>query len=149
MISVPDTIAHKDLVMHRATRQTGIFALILGLAACSGDSAGPISFVGAFELQTVNGEPLPAVLLEIENDRLEVTGGRITLNADNTFSDRFDVRITEDGVMSVNSETTFGTYETSGSNVDMRYDGGDFARASLSGSTLTQIYDGETYVYRR
>ena len=120
------------------------------LAACGGDSAtGPGSVTGAYELQTIDGDALPFVVAEIGEDRLEITGGRLTLNADNSFSDRLDFRLIEDGETTTDSETVTGTYEVSGSSVTLEYQGGEPSTVSVSGRTLTQTVEGITFVYRK
>lgn len=120
-------------------------------AGCGGDSAtGPGSITGTYELQTVDGDPLPYVVVQIGADRLEITGGRITLNADNTFSDRLEFRLVEDGeTTDPDPETVTGTYQASGSSVTLTYPGGETSTVTVSGGTLTQSVEGITFVYRK
>ena len=120
------------------------------LAACGGDGAtDPSSITGAYDLQTVDGDPLPFVFFEIGADRLEITGGRITLNADETFSDRIEFRIIEDGVTSDNSETVTGTWEANGTDLTLTYQNGAESTVTISARTLTQVVEGITFVYRK
>jgi hypothetical protein len=120
------------------------------LAACGGDEGtGPATVTGTYNLQTVDGAALPYILIQAGADRLEITGGRITLNPDNTFSDRTDYRLIEDGDTSTDSETYFGTYTVNGQFVALEYDDGEDTDLILDGATLTQNFEGLILVYRK
>lgn len=128
-----------------------IAVLMLAVAACGGDSTGPDSesHVGVYTLRTVNGQNLPFTLVQVGSDKLEVTGERLTVNADGTFSGRTDYRLTEAGKVTTETETWFGTYELRGTNVTFTdADGGTGAGAYINGAFTLSI-EGFTFVYRK
>jgi ABC-type glycerol-3-phosphate transport system substrate-binding protein len=119
-------------------------------AACGGDSAtGPDSIVGTYTLQTVNGVATPVTVFQDASGRVEVTGGRVSLNADGTFSDAIDLRLTSGQTVLTTTETAVGTYVRSGDNITFNVTGAEPYRMAISGRTLTQVEEGFTLVYRR
>jgi hypothetical protein len=69
------------------TLVVSVFALAC-LSACAGDSSGPQGDrYGRYTMRTINGKPLPAIVLETANARLEFLAGSVRLNADQTFTD--------------------------------------------------------------
>ncbi|HUG42579.1 MAG TPA: hypothetical protein VMM12_19095 [Longimicrobiales bacterium] len=62
-----------------------VAALLLAAAGCA-DPIEPADFAGAYELDAVAGEPLPAVLIEHETFRFHVHSDHLILNADGTGS---------------------------------------------------------------
>jgi heat shock protein HslJ len=123
-------------------------AALVVLAACS-DSTGPNAVVGAYALASINGQGLPQIIAEDATTTVEVTGGLVTLNADGTFTDRIDFRITDDTGVSTDSDTAFGTYTVSGNNITFHADDGSTYSMARSGGTLTQSEPGITLVYER
>lgn len=69
--------------------------LALVLAACS-DSTAPetqLNVAGAYTLQSINGQPLPFVLLDLAGFfRIHQVGGTLALNANRTFIERDSLR---------------------------------------------------------
>ena len=98
--------------------RVAVIALLLGtlgLAAC--DDSGdviilPNALTGTFVLQTVNGQALPAVVVDSANPplRIDALSGSITINAGNTFADVTSFRQTLRGVISTRTVTCTGTY---------------------------------------
>ncbi|HET9777185.1 MAG TPA: lipocalin family protein [Gemmatimonadaceae bacterium] len=123
-----------------------------GLAACgggAGDSLGPGSLAGTYNLQTVNGKAPPAVLVEDGSYKLEVLSGTYTLNADNSYSATASFRETENGVVTPSSESETGSYSVHGSAVTFTDSDGFQLDATISGSTMTIVADGLTVRYSR
>jgi hypothetical protein len=71
-------------------------ALLVLLVACGGDKAtGPnASVTGNYTLRTVNGNSVPAVVFQDAQEKDELTGGNINLNADNTWSGSLSAKAT-------------------------------------------------------
>ena len=126
-------------------------ALFLPLAACGDDDGvGPgADVVGTFNLQTINGAALPAVVLQIGADRIEITSGSIALNENRTFSAALTFRETVGGVVTTETETDSGTYTVSGNTVQLTAANGTVATATISGNTLTSNQQGFNLVYRK
>lgn len=120
------------------------------VAACGGDGgSGPnTEHVGTYTLQTINGAALP-FLLQSGTTRIEVTGGRVSLNADGTFSDITDLRVTQGTTVATTQEGTLGAYQRSGNNITLVPASGGSYSMAYSGNTLTQVESGATLVYRR
>ena len=64
-------------------RRTAVLALCTLMAACS-DPIGPSDVAGVYELELIDGEPLPAVLFSNEYYIVRVLSDTITLRADGT-----------------------------------------------------------------
>lgn len=61
---------------------------LVSLSACAGDTAEPESSrLGRYRMRTINGKPLPGIVLETATARLEFLNGSVRLNADKTFTD--------------------------------------------------------------
>ncbi len=125
------------------------------LTACGDDGdatgTGGTSIFGTYALQTVNGTSLPFVLIQIGNDKIEVTAGSVRLNSDNTYSVSVTFRLTEAGTVTTETDTGAGTYTASGSTIQFSDSGdgeGPFT-GSISGNTLTIIDEGVAFVFRK
>lgn len=124
----------------------------LALAGC-GDSTGPGSIAGTYELRSINGDPVP-VLLESGPPQEELTDGFVRLNADGTFVASHTVRISSSNSTTVAIQTINGAYTRSGNNVTLNFvdpDGGGPASidAVRDGDRLT-VDDGiDIWVYER
>ena len=127
--------------------------LAVPAGACGGDApAGPAStsIVGTWDLQTVDGEPLPFVFSESGGDRAEISGNVLTLSADSSFAERFEYRRTVarqrtsgvawyEGTYSVRERAVAFVYSSNGSTVN--------GTVSQNGLRLSSA--GFAFVYRR
>ncbi|GBD33206.1 hypothetical protein HRbin33_02187 [bacterium HR33] len=114
----------------------GFAALSVLLSGCDIFGGG---HTGTYVLKTVNGKPLPAVILEIIGTyKAEITAGSVTLNEDNTFSASITFRETEGSTVRTQTETDSGTYTISGNTITFTSPGtGPAFTGTLSGGTLT------------
>ena len=119
-----------------------IVAVCLATACANNDVVGPSgSVVGRWDLQTLNGSPLPYQI----NSRLAVSAEVVTLNSDGSYSDIASysdgTTFTELGYYSVNNNAITFQDQTDG----ITYQG------SVSGNVLTEITaNGQfTAVYQR
>jgi hypothetical protein len=124
-------------------RSIALLTILLTAAAC-GDSLGPDSFTGTYELETVNGSDLPFGVLGIE-----ITDGSITLRSDGTYTGRTRIRFTENGQARTQEQTEQGTFERVGNSIELDSDLGVQTDAMLSGRTLTIQTSQLVSVYRR
>lgn len=129
-----------------------LVATLLAASGC-GDTSGPDggTLAGTYTLRTVNGSDLPFTLLQVGTElKVEVISDVVTLTANNTFSEVFTTRETENGVVTNDTTTTTGTFTVTGSLVQMTDTEGNTLTASFSGgNTLTATAEGFTLVYRK
>jgi hypothetical protein len=123
-------------------------AATLATAAACGDSTGSGGVTGTYQLKSLNGNPLPAIIIQVGNDKVEVTAGAVTLNSDNSFSFRLTIRVTEGGSVTTEEDTSVGTYAVNANSVVFTSEGQSF-NASLTGNTLTFIDEGFTYLFEK
>jgi hypothetical protein len=128
-------------------------ALLIVAAACGSD--GPTqptsaSVAGTWSLQTINGTPLPYVVVQTGVDKVELTSDVITAVASGSFTQITQVRITQNGQVSTQSIPDAGSYSLSGTAVTFTFSSdGSTGTGSLSGNTLTVASDGFAYVYKK
>jgi hypothetical protein len=125
-----------------------LFTVLL-LVGCK-DTTGPdAKHVGTYRLDTVNGSKLPAVLVQLGADKLEITEASITLNADNSYTGQVTLRETEGGRTSTETSRESGTYTRNNNAITLSSDDGETQSASLSGRTLTMTLEGFVLVYKK
>ena len=119
-----------------------------GMWAC-GDSTDPDSIAGTYNLQTVDGESLPIILGGGGDNMVELASAFERLNDDGTFLESSTFRLTEDGDVSTDVETSDGSWTQSGTAITFTYTGGGTFTGSISGNTLTTTQQGFTLVFRK
>ena len=94
-----------------------------GAAACGGDSSTgprtPTTPVGSYAIQTVNGKSLPVAIYADTNYTYEVTSGSLALGADAKYSIVTTFRQTIPGNVSIFVDSSGGTWQQSGSTVQL------------------------------
>lgn len=120
------------------------------IAGACGDSTGPKDIVGTYFLRTVGGSPLPVIAWQSPTEKLEWTGGSLSLCANHSFSGSITSRLTVGSQVTGATTGLAGTWQENGSEVTISYCCDQGSRAgSISGHTLT-ITDGDrTLVYAR
>ena len=134
-----------------------VLALLVGVAACGGDSTGPGSIAGRYTLQTINGNPLPFVVNQVGADKIEITAAHINLNADLTCSENVTLRRTIGGNVSTEVKTDVGTYTINNQALTLTFvskaPGGSITTSqimlSITGSQLTLSQGGSVLIYRK
>jgi hypothetical protein len=115
-------------------------ALLALIVACGGDKAtGPnASVTGNYTLRTVNGNNVPAVVFQDAQEKDELTGGNINLNADNTWSGSLSAKATNlsTGAFVTASVPANGTYSNNNGAITLT--------DSQDGSQLTGTVSGGT-----
>jgi len=131
-------------------RRVFLAFLIFGLTACGGDGTGPESVIGMYILQTIDGDPLPWVLFQIGDDKIEVTAGSVTLNEDRTCSDSITLRSTVSEEVTTDTATDVCTYTTNSQAVTLSYPADNtVSSGSIIGSALTITDDGIIFIFRK
>jgi hypothetical protein len=106
--------------------------------------------VGRWELQEVDGRPLPFVFSNDVAARAEVTANVLTLAADSTFTERFEYRRTVGGIVTDGLATYAGAYSARGDAVTFTYaSDGSATSGVLSRNTLTVSSAGFAFAYRK
>lgn len=126
---------------------------VLGVtAACGGGDDGvnePASIAGTYNLETLDGQSPPVVVLDEPGFKLEILSGNFVLAANGTFTTNVVFRLTDESGPSTESESFSGTYTVSGSTVTFNYSDGDTDSATLAGNTLTFSDGSSTAVFRK
>jgi hypothetical protein len=106
--------------------------------------------VGTWQLETVDGLPLPFALEQSEVDRLDLTGESMTLASSGRFTMVTDFLVTDGSDVYPESIPDEGTYAVSGSTVTFTFDSdGSSVTATVSANTMTLDDIGLTFVYHR
>jgi hypothetical protein len=134
-------------------------ALLVGavcLAGCNDDNNNLIvvpSVNGTFTLQTANGSPLPAVVVDSVSPplRIEVLAGHITLRTNGTFEDEVDFQQSLGGLVTSTQVVCPGTFTVSGNTISFTETGTGICVSSFtgttSGNTLTTSIRGVALVF--
>lgn len=129
-----------------------LIACSLAVTACGGDATSPgsASVAGSYALQTVNGDPLPYIVLQIGADKIEVLNETVTLLDGGTFTQQGSLRVTESGVVSVQSYVDAGSYVRTGTALAFEFNSdGSTGTGTISGNTITVGVSGLSLVYRK
>ena len=122
-----------------------LFGLFVG---CGGDATGPEAVAGNYTLRTVNGQDLPVVIVQVLDEKIEVTAGSWRINSDNTFSTSLTLATTTGGTTTSETGSNNGTYTLSGSAITFTFPDASTSSGSISGNTLTVIDEGLSLVFR-
>ena len=137
--------------MNWLSRVLACFTLFVA-ASCGGDSTAPGtgSIAGSYALQTVNGAALPFVVLQIGSDKIEVLSETVTLAEGDTFTQQGSLRLTQNGVMSIDGYAEAGVYTRNGTALNLVFTSdGTTATGTISGNTITVGISGLSLVYRK
>jgi hypothetical protein len=133
-------------VMRRFLLTVATAASVLAVTSCSDITGIGGDVVGTYELQTVNGQFLPATFDDPQFGTVTVEGGVVELNNNGTFVDIFQYRLPG----SSQSTETSGTWTRVGNEIEFETDAGDFYTMTWTNGRLVQDTDaGFRYVYQR
>jgi len=119
---VATIIALPKLTLFRQQMRNFIIALALVAAsACSAYSTSPsVSVVGTYKLQTINGSPVPYVVVDNATAKLEFLDDQVTLTESGTFTQIGHSRRTEGGTVTTATISLAGTYTRTGTAIVLR-----------------------------
>lgn len=138
---------------------TAVFAA--GIAACGDSSPGvtqtlaptDANVVGQFSLYTANGRTLPYQAIVTNTEIWNLVSDVLTILPNNTWADTTSYSITNrnDGTVSGRATASGGTYTIANNQINfVMTSGGTISFAgSVTGNTLTAIFDGARYYYQR
>ena len=131
-------------------------ATFLAVTGCGNDSNAPdMSHVGVYDMVSVDGDPLPATIIDMPGYQLVVTQGNLALTANNTFIQSISSIETIDGTDGpLEGIACAGHYTRKGNTITMTTPetdicDGQTVTGTLSGTTLTVDYEGTTVVFSR
>jgi hypothetical protein len=125
---------------------------LLVLPGCSDDSSGPedTRWVGTYTLELYGGHTLPVLLVQMENEKHEVTAGSMVLTENLRFSSSYTIRITVAGDVTWATSDFSGTVAKNGNALTFTYSHGAVYAGSLSGDTLEFYQEpGVTHLFRK
>ncbi len=126
-----------------ATSTVALVVLTGGLLTACGDPFSPEGVSGVYNLETFNGNSLPASSV----DGTLVTAGSITLNADGTVIFSLTLEFQSGVPVTVTNSGTFTLVEPSTIRITVE---GDALSFTLDGDRLTLVgEDGDTFVFRK
>lgn len=124
------------------------------LTACNNEidvSTRPSSVVGTYQLQSYGGRSLPTVVSTDAGGVTEVTGGKLEINGDNTWSEIRDYRMTSSGTIQTASFVYSGSWTYERDNASMLFHLPDlqaqFTGIAAGGSVTLSLSDGTRVVY--
>lgn len=126
--------------------------LLMVVAACGSDSPTQprASVVGTWNLQTIDGSALPYLVAQTDSEALELMSDVLTFDANGTFTQLSQIRVTQDGQASTESFSDGGSYALNGTAVTFTFDGdGSIGTASLAVNTLSLASAGFALVYKK
>src|SRR5215217_8936450 len=138
--------------MMRRIKSAGLaLASLAILSSCSTldsiTSAGRVR--GTYELSTVNGYQVPAMVYQEPGYRLDVLNAAFTLEDDGTYSEAGIVRETINGQSTTRSTSSYGYYDYYNGEITFDESGGRRYYGTLDGTTLVVEDQGVRMVYRR
>jgi hypothetical protein len=121
------------------------------LSSCSAiDAIGNAGRLNAtYELRTVNGIGVPAIIHQEAGYRLEILNANFTLESDGTYSEGGILRETINGISTTYTSETFGYYDYFGGELTFDENNGRRYYGRIEGSTLVVEDQGVELRYRR
>jgi len=124
----------------------------LAVLGCGSDSTGPIASVaGTWNLQTINGSPMPFTVLFTASPlyRLEILGDSFVANANGTYIETASVRETDGSTVTTSTATDVGTWVQNNNAIALTASDGTVSSAAISGDIITANESGDVFIYRR
>ena len=115
------------------------------VGACDSSTGPEEAHVGTYRLQTVGGEPLPAVVDERWGSKIEILAMTTQLKSGGRFESSGTFRHTDGGVVTTETETATGTYTIRDTLLTFVHDGYTFT-GTLVGETMTLTDPGGDFV---
>ena len=124
--------------------ETGVSAASLLLAPLT-----PAAISGVWTLYTVDGAPLPAVLSQQGDIKIELLSDTLTVRADGTSTERAESRFTAGRRVQTDTTVAEGSYKIEGETIHFAVPNSRRRIATLKRGLLVVNVDGATWVFRR
>jgi hypothetical protein len=128
-----------------------VLAVTTAATACGGDSStNPNAAIGGtYTLKTVNGSPLPYILVQSGTSKFEITDDVVVLTDAGTWTESGHTRTTENGVVTTDAFVDGGSYSRSGTAITLVSSASGSISGSVANGTLTISDVGLVAVYQR
>ena len=125
--------------------------IALAVAGCAGgDFTAPVApDANTYTLHTVNGASLPATMGFDERGEVALLDDSFQFNADGSYVETGHLRTTKNGVATVQTLTSPGTYTRAGADVRLVSSAGTIAGSFTDAQTLTIVSGPNTLIFRR
>jgi hypothetical protein len=141
----------QEHIMRKVRLVSFALASLAILSSCTAldsiSSAGRVR--GTYQLWTVNGGSVPAVVYQEPGYRLEVIDAEFTLEDDGTYSEAGIVRETINGQTTTRSTSTYGYYDYYNGELTFDESSGRRYYGSVDSNTLIIDDQGVRMTYRR
>lgn len=108
------------------------------------------SLTGTWNLQSMNGTPLPFAISQFGGKKVEIIADVLTITAPNTFAEVTTVRTTQNGTATTENITDRGTYTFDSLIVTFVFNSnGSNGLGTMSKSTLTVATSGVSFFYKK
>ena len=126
------------------------FALVTAACAvgCS-PTTSPLDLVGTYTLRSVAGQPLPYLVEQAGQTRVEVVDDLLILASGSTYSEVGHKRITSGGITTVGAVVDAGSFSRRNNDITMGSLLIGSWRGTVEGNTLTLVQQGLTLVYQK
>jgi hypothetical protein len=124
----------------------------LAVVGCGETSTGPTNatMAGVWNLETINGSPLPVVVSGAAPTRVEVVSGVLTFTIEGTFTQVTKSRVTVSGVTTDSTDTDSGTYTVSGPTLTVKFAPDNATgTATVYGDAITVYGGGAQSFFRK
>jgi len=136
--------------MRTQLRRLALTTLVLAGACGGGDFVAPIvATTDTYTLHSFNGGDLPAVLSVDASAQVVLLDDSFEFHDGGTYLERGHLRTTRDGVTTVQTLESPGTYSREGVRVTLVSTSGTISGSFTGDSTLTIVAGSNTLVFRR
>lgn len=136
--------------MPTTLRRIALATLVLAGACGGGDFLAPrIAASDTYTLHSFNGAALPAVISADANSKVALLDDSFSVHDDGTYLERGHLQTTRDGVTTVQTLESPGTYTRSAGSVTFVSASGTITGSFTDDTTLTIVAGANTLVFRR
>ena len=132
----------------RLARPATIVAFVLLLVSC-GDSTGPETFPGTYDLRSVGDTQLPYLVAQAGLDKLEVTAGVLRIEADDTFTLSLTFRLTNNSGTQETTDEETGTWSAKGPAITFTSEDGTSRAGSKAGDIIIVTNVGLPWLFEK
>jgi len=140
-------------------RRLSLLLSLLVAVGCAADVTDPAlaptdaNVVGTFSLTSSNGRLLPIIARLTSDEEWDLTSDQFVIGADNTWTETTTYLITSFATAGTSTQfsTSSGTYAISNNTINFVMTVGGMAgfTGSVTGKTLSLLYNGGSFIYSR